>query len=72
MTWKETHGRLREELKAELRKKWGSIGEIDAALSRHPGFLSNFTAGRKEISLELEIVVQRAVVMWPPPMVSPL
>lgn len=53
MTWIETHEKLRAELKAELHKKWGSIGEVDAALSRHPGFLSNFTGGRNGIRLDL-------------------
>ncbi len=48
MLWEETLERFREALRAEVRKRWGHIGEIEERAGLRLGGLSDFYSGRKK------------------------
>ncbi len=53
MSWKDTHARLRDCLRGELRKQWGSIAEIEERVSCSQGYLNKLSAGTHEFKLDL-------------------
>lgn len=53
MVWKETHARLRESLRAELRKQWGRIAEIEDQVSCSQGHLNKLSSGANEFKLDV-------------------
>ena len=53
MSWQDTHARLRECLRLELRKNWGSIAEIEERVSCSNGYLNKLSAGTHEFKLDL-------------------
>lgn len=54
MTSGDAYERLRAALKTELQKHFGRINEIEAQLSRSPGYLSKFCRG--DISIPIEVL----------------
>ncbi len=53
MSWQDTHARLRECLRQELRKQWGGIAEIEQRVSCSNGYLNKLSAGTHEFKLDL-------------------
>ena len=53
MGWRETHTRLRESLRGELRKHWGRIAEIEERVSCSNGYLNKLSSGMHEFKLDL-------------------
>ncbi len=53
MSWKDTHARLRQSLRHELRKQWGGIAEIEERVSCSKGYLNKLSAGTHEFKLDV-------------------
>ncbi|MCP3962570.1 MAG: hypothetical protein GY719_32420 [bacterium] len=53
MHWEDTHRQLLAALRAEVRKSWGRVGEIEERLGCSGGYLSKLCSGRNEFRLDL-------------------
>ncbi len=65
MSWQDTHARLRECLRQELRKQWGGIAEIEERVSCSNGYLNKLSAGTHEFKLDLFLKTLEALEVDP-------
>ncbi len=65
MSWQDTHARLRECLRQELRKHWGGIAEIEAQISCSSGYLNKLSSGTHEFKLDLFLKTLEALEIDP-------
>lgn len=65
MSWEETHRRLVEGLRGEVRGRWGRIGEVEAHLGVSDGYLNKLCSGRNEFRLGLFLEVIEALGLDP-------
>ena len=65
MGWRDTHTRLRESLRGELRKQWGRIAEIEGRISCSNGYLNKLSSGIHEFKLDLFLKTLEALEIDP-------
>ena len=59
------HRRIRTALRAELKRRHGQIGQIEADLDRSEGYLSRFCRGDMDLTLEGCLEVLEALEIEP-------
>lgn len=65
MNWQDTHSRLRECLRSELRKRWGGIAEIEERVACSNGYLNKLSSGAHEFKLDLFLKTLEALEIDP-------
>ncbi len=65
MSWQDTHARLRECLRQELRKQWGGIAEIENRVACSSGYLNKLSSGTHEFKLDLFLKTLEALDVDP-------